>query len=400
MRIALVTTEFVTEELFDGGLANYINRVAISLKFLGHKPIILVASDRTEIIKHKGIDIHRIKVDFLDESSFTQSKFINKFYRTFRYINNSRIINNYLKSVHKAKTIDIIQYTHLCGLGLSRITYIPSVIRLSAYTREWMKAYEINGFVQQFFWEKIALFRSDAIFGPSNLVNNLVKKEIHKNICLIESPFINDIENENFEIYQQNLANKKYLLFFGSVGLLKGIDTISKILLPIFNKYTDLYFVIAGKDLGYPDGRPIIPQLYNRINGFEERLIYLGRLRHEELYPIIKNSFGVILPSRIDNFPNTCIEAMAHSKIVIGTLGTSFEQLISDGINGFLCKVDDDNDLLRAIEKLMALSFSEKSKMEDLAFQRTQKLRPEIVVNQLVDFYKEVINKKKEKKGK
>ena len=48
MRIALVTTEFITEPVFDGGLANYLHRLALSLKLFGHTPVIFVTADHHE----------------------------------------------------------------------------------------------------------------------------------------------------------------------------------------------------------------------------------------------------------------------------------------------------------------------------------------------------------------
>ena len=42
---------------------------------------------------------------------------------------------------------------------------------------------------------------------------------------VIETPFILDIEKENYkkDIYNHYLLGKKYLLFFGSIGLMKGV---------------------------------------------------------------------------------------------------------------------------------------------------------------------------------
>ena len=44
MRVALITSEFVTESVFDGGLANYIFRVAKALIQLNHIPVVFVSS--------------------------------------------------------------------------------------------------------------------------------------------------------------------------------------------------------------------------------------------------------------------------------------------------------------------------------------------------------------------
>lgn len=47
MRIAFLTTEFVNESNFSGGLANYLLRVCLGLKELGHKPKVFVITDLT-----------------------------------------------------------------------------------------------------------------------------------------------------------------------------------------------------------------------------------------------------------------------------------------------------------------------------------------------------------------
>ena len=94
----------------------------------------------------------------------------------------------------------------------------------------------------------------------------------------------------------------------------------------------------------------------------------------------------------MENFSNACVEAMALKKIVIGTNGVSFEQLISDGENGFLCEPGNSQSLLDAIYRLMNLKKSEKSIMEEKAFMRTTKLVPETVTAQLVEYYENVIS--------
>ena len=57
------------------------------------------------------------------------------------------------------------------------------------------------------------------------------------------------------------------------------------------------------------------------------------RIRPSCLWFIIR---GCSLPSKVDNLPNTCLEAMALKRVVIGSrTAASFDQLISDGVNGF-----------------------------------------------------------------
>jgi hypothetical protein len=62
MKICFVTPEFVTEaKNFDGGLSNYLYRVSLGLLELGHHPVVMVASDTTEVFTHRGIEVHRVQ---------------------------------------------------------------------------------------------------------------------------------------------------------------------------------------------------------------------------------------------------------------------------------------------------------------------------------------------------
>lgn len=59
MRIALVTTEYVTEPNFAGGVSNYTHKVALGLKELGHAPEVFVRSDSSEAFHHDGVRVER-----------------------------------------------------------------------------------------------------------------------------------------------------------------------------------------------------------------------------------------------------------------------------------------------------------------------------------------------------
>jgi hypothetical protein len=60
LRIAFLTPEYVTESNFDGGLANYLHRVARGMKQHGHDVEIFTRSDQNDTISHDGILVNRV----------------------------------------------------------------------------------------------------------------------------------------------------------------------------------------------------------------------------------------------------------------------------------------------------------------------------------------------------
>jgi glycosyltransferase involved in cell wall biosynthesis len=397
IKVALVTTEYVTEtNSFDGGLANYIHRVALSLKQLGYHPVICVISNKNEKLIYQGIEVYRLKIRgrniirVINLLTLTQIRAWTSSLWTGFYL------NHLLRKLHKTCNFSIIQYPSCLGLGFFRIPEIPSIIRISAYIPLWNQAYELNRTLNIRLGEKVedmAYSKADALFAPSLLNAQAVEQAIGRKVKVIETPFILDTTELDESIYTTHLKDKKYLLFFGTIGLMKGCGLIAEIIYPLLQSYPDLYFVFVGKDKGYLgfQGKSIMEEIKNNAAENQDRVIHFNRLTHNYLYPIIAHAYAVVLPSRVDNFPNTCLEAMAHKKIVIGTQGTSFEQLIIDRVSGFLCDKDNAKDLLQTIDKALKLTPEQKTKIENKAGDRIAELAPKKVVEELVQFYREVI---------
>ena len=100
-----------------------------------------------------------------------------------------------------------------------------------------------------------------------------------------------------------------------------------------------------------------------------------------------------VLPSRVDNLSNACLEAMALGKIIVGSDQTSAEQVITDGYNGFLAPIDDAEVLYQKVKKVMELSAEEKTEMENRARERVKDLTPDQVYEKMMDVYARTIEK-------
>ena len=127
-----------------------------------------------------------------------------------------------------------------------------------------------------------------------------------------------------------------------------------------------------------------------QCNGVAERLLILESLRHSSLYPIISGARLVVLPSLRDNFPNACLEAMGLGRVVIGTIGTTHDELISDGVNGFL--VPPDNPGALADKMIAAWTDQRLAEMSSAAKQKALEFAPEKTIPSLLSYYSEVLS--------
>lgn len=402
MRIALVTPEFVTEFLYDGGLANYVYRAARTLVFLGHDPVVVTAAGENEQSMLDGISVCRVAVQDAREWKMPRFyKYMNALMRcrydmSIKSLWQSRILNRMVQKLHRKDPFDIIQYAHLAGVGFFRPCTIPAVVRLSSSTR---LCNEKGGYgippvhVRQQEWiERRALEKADSIFGPSRRIAALMQEALHRPIDIIESPFLLDVDHLDDSVYREHLQNKKYILFFGSLCHIKGVSIIAAMIHRLLDHHWDIHFAFVGKEVPGQEGGSLLEQVRRNAAEHTNRVTHIGSLRHPQLYPIIRGAHAVILPSRVDNFPNACIEAMAFGRVVVGTLGNGFEQLIEDGRSGFLCRVDDPDHLLTVTERVLQLTDDERSQIGMRAVRRIDDLAPEKVGKQLTEFYERIIS--------
>lgn len=391
MRIAFISPEFVTEDNYDGGLANYLHRAALSLVGLGHEPHVIVASDRDETFDLDGICVHRVDVgpSWLHGLA---GRILRRYRSVFSTLWRSFRLNRRLRRLHAQQPIALAQYSSYLATALFCPRGIPAVVRLSSLASQMDRAYERDGPVGltrlTSLLELRAISRGRLLIAPSRVLADAAEELTGKPVRVVESPFVPTAVEPDAVFHREHLSTRRYALFFGTVGILKGVKCLAEILEPLLEEHKDLYFVFVGKDARYR-GRPMFEYVLAQAGQHRDRVLYFDRMPHASLYPIIEHAEAVVLPSRIDNFPNVCLEAMFLGKIVVGTRGASFDQLIDDGESGFLCEIDDRKSLLAAIERALATDHADAIGARARA--RIEELRPDLAGARLLEAYAELL---------
>ncbi len=402
MHIVYLTNEFITETKKPrGGLATYLDNVTVMMAEKGHEITVIVLSYRGCTFCHRtGIQVICVK-------EVKTVKRLSDFGHALIVLINSWNIHCALKKLHKEKKVDIVQAADCLAVGFFRIRRIPTVLRASGDSAFWREAsfpeFNYDRAMHKQTWidrEELSVVKcSDSVFAPSRCCADIIKKRSGRSIHVIESPYKqHDIEMD-YSLYEKCLKGKEYLLFNSSLSYLKGTHLGIRAARQLMSRYPDLYLVYAGADHGLKGTEKSIAQiLKEQGRRYQGRIVYLGRLSHEQLFPVIENSLACILPSRIDNLPNSCIEAMVFGKIVIGTYGASFEQLIRNKENGLLIKRDSVKSLLKAVDYLMNLEEADRVRMGENAKKTTKRLGSDLIYGQLITYYEKVIQDFKSKK--
>ena len=71
----------------------------------------------------------------------------------------------------------------------------------------------------------------------------------------------------------------------------------------------------------------------------------------------------VVLPSYREGTPRTLLEAAAMARPLIATDAVGCREVVEDGVNGYLCRVKDADDLAEKMERMIRLSDVERTAM-------------------------------------
>lgn len=124
-------------------------------------------------------------------------------------------------------------------------------------------------------------------------------------------------------------------------------------------KGTDYQYSIMG------DG-PEMQSLQRLIDkrGISEKVKLLGRLPREQVIENLKDADIFVLISEHETFGLVYLEAMLQGCITIAAWEGGVDGIIEDGINGFLCRQDDSEDLADVIKRIVQLP---QGKLQDIS---------------------------------
>ncbi len=135
----------------------------------------------------------------------------------------------------------------------------------------------------------------------------------------------------------------------------KGIDQYLAAAKSIRKRYHDTVFHVCGfceqdyeKQLSELSGMGVI--------------IYHGMVR--DVQTVFENIHCVVHPTYYpEGMSNVLLEASASARPIITTDRAGCREIIDDGINGFICKQQDSEDLILQIEKFLSLSNKKRKEM-------------------------------------
>jgi glycosyltransferase involved in cell wall biosynthesis len=300
-----------------------------------------------------------------------------------------------IAALHRERPLDIVQASNsrACGLFTMLRTPLPVVTRISCYRPLWNAACripaspDVQGVEAA---ELVQLKLCRRIISPSRELARVLARDAGvPEVEIIPTPAYVEVEREDDSLYAQYLAGRRYVAYAGRFQKHKGFDVLVRALQDTLADFPEVHAVFVGMDTPDEYGVSMKKQAEDALSPHAGRVHFFGQTGHDRLYPVMRRAALVVLPSLVDNIPNTCLEAMMLGRPVVGTSGASFDELIRHGENGFLVPPGDAPRLAQTMGE--ALGCDRLEAIGEAARASVRRLAGHPVAKAHEDYYQRVL---------
>lgn len=385
VRIALISHEYPPHWL--GGIGNYTRQAAGMLLRRGHEVEVFAACpDRSYDENVEDVEVHYGRCG--DRWKF------------------GAVAAEMFARRHAMQPFDVVEAPELASEGreiFTRFPDVPSVVRLHtpAYLAAWVDraafgrtavllqalrygAAEVvrgrrpqNGigfwrsyssletsYVPETDSERSTALMADVLVSPSAALAGDVTRDWRlprESVDVVPNPFIPDREILAVEEARRDVRT---VVFFGGIRTYKGVDVLARAIPRILQRHPSVKFVFAGSSQRSPF--PNFTRagiLQGNICSWEDMGTWLkkelepsckavefrGALDRSGVTRLLDESDLCVFPSRYDNFPNACLEAMAAARPIVATRSGGMAEMLDPVQAGKLVPPGKVEDLAQAI---------------------------------------------------
>jgi len=382
----MVTSEYPTSTAEAGGLGTYTAKTADMLRAAGHSVVVIALADGQPSPHDCSIPVVLVP----RSAPFSLLKRLRFFWRyetpMQRRVDSRRLLRA-LMSVQHRQTIDIV---HLAsyqspGLAIASSCKWPTVTRLSNFDWLWREA--ANEPPDSSTRLLDALERRQACESTRTCCPSVFLAELAQSTAGLTPKVVRTPPPElPPEQGPATIRDPSTIAFVGRCNRVKGFDMFLKTAKSLLETDRSSRFVIAGRVV---ESSPLGTGLQELLLRFPTNVSYCGHVASSRLSEIYELASCVVVPSRVDNYPNVCLEAQAHGCPVIASRDSSLDEMITDGVDGLFFVNGSATSLKGTLQRFLNLAPHERAEMSRAAIQTDAHRRSDAPLDELVSLYRE-----------
>lgn len=383
MHIAFLTPEYPHPKvLHAAGLGTSVKNLVQSLVLNEVKVTVFIyGQPNAAVFEENGVIFHLIQ---------------DKKYAYLKWFWYRKYIEKYVSRVIKAKKIDLVEAPDWTGVTAFMSFNVPLVIRFHGSDTYFCHLEQRKQKWKNRLFETLAVRKAKAWIAPTKFAGELsatlfgLPKQKVKTISY--GLDLSLFENEQPELFEEGL-----LLYIGTIIRKKGVFELPEIFKQVRAKFPAAKLVLIGGDsrdiqTGNLSTWELVKNQFDASNS--EQVSYLGKIAYQEVQNYIKKAHVCIFPTYAETLGMVTIESMAMQKPVVNSNIGWANELMEDGVSGFL--VHPANHSAYASKVLSLLQDKEKSKLMGLKARAfvVSKFDIQQIVLQNIMFYQKIISGK------
>ncbi|EAY28880.1 glycosyltransferase family 4 protein [Microscilla marina] len=345
----------------------------------GHTVLAIAPTDKySEYLQNIGCEFHPVALEKKGSNPLKDLKYMRRLYNTYKKTQPDVVLQFTIKpniyGTLAASMLNIPVVNNVCGLG----TVFLRKQRLSSKVARMLYKFSFRFPKKVFFQNQDDL----SLFIAEKYINPRLTDLVPGSGIPLDKFKAGDFNRNNqftFLLIARLIYDKGILEYIEAVKLLRaqGIDA----------RFQLLGAIEEDANLGVPK-----KQLDTWIA--EGLVEYLGV--SDNVQEMIVKADCVVLPSYREGTPRVLLEAASMSKPLIATNVPGCKQTIDNGVNGFLCRLQDAEDFAEKMKKMTLLNDEELMLMGEESRKKAEREFDEkLVVQKYMDTIRHFGNSKK-----
>ncbi len=390
LRLVFVSWEFPPE--FGGGIGTYVDAVTRTLAARGHSVTVLTISSAGYPLREERNRVCVLRVPLAGNVREGPVETL----RTWQ-ARADAVADALVKLVRGG--VDLIEFPDYRGEGVSYLSLSEPASRPVCVARlhtplsvlyRFNRSHTRYAVLEEF--EHEALRRAGRLVSPSRVLAQEMRGALG-DAPIEHSP--HPVDPDFLRDFGPRPSESDDVLYVGRLEERKGVETLVAAGLRLLEACPAARLKLIGGDTERSSDQPSMKawlqrQIPGRLAG---RVQFVDKLPRAELIEQYRAARLCVFPSHFENFPNTCLEAMALGSCVIAGAHSGMAEMIEAGVSGVLVPSGAGAPLAEALIDWFRRPFAERQTMGAAAAARIRaRYHPDVIAGELERLYERYVS--------